>query len=48
MNNTDDFYLPKLVNSLPSIKQISAGGDHSLVITQSGQIYGFGYNNVFF
>jgi alpha-tubulin suppressor-like RCC1 family protein len=39
-------YKPKLINNLlhENVIQIACGFDHSFVLTNSGELYGFGYN----
>jgi alpha-tubulin suppressor-like RCC1 family protein len=39
--NTD---IPILVSNLNNIKQVSVGGNHTLVLTKDGQVYSFGDN----
>jgi alpha-tubulin suppressor-like RCC1 family protein len=38
--------LPVLIPTLSNIKQISSGGDHSLVLNDIGNVYSFGFNFV--
>lgn len=42
-----DYSKPKLVSALNglSVSSISCGGDHTLVVTESGLLYGFGSNS---
>ena len=37
-------YIPTLIPNLNNIVKISAGKDHSLVLTDNGQVYAFGLN----
>ena len=46
LGNYDDYYIPKLIDDLYNINiiKISAGGYHSLFLTDGGDVYSCGYN----
>lgn len=44
ISNSNDKIDPGLIIGLPVIVQISAGYHHSLVLTDDGKVYGFGFN----
>jgi alpha-tubulin suppressor-like RCC1 family protein len=50
LGDTTDRNLPTNIISLNgmNITQISAGSSHSLVLTNNGLVYSFGWNNVSF
>ncbi len=43
--NNDEFVLDMYLKEQPMITQIAAGGRHSLVVTNKGRLYAFGYGS---